>query len=404
MAKSRVISRAKPKRGSSVPGTYRGFSFQTTRFLVHLLRADLGSTITLEAFDDVGVEFSDGSRLAEQAKSYTSRNPLSLRAPEWWCTLRTWVQLVIDGKIDVATTDFVICAPKSSPCDLVMSFHNSTNVKDAAVAVKNAAISVNVKSGTRGASKLNGAIKFLFSHRDIFAQIVSRFRVDIPVDSLDTELRPLLLAKLVSEDAYSHVVKWAHGWVKQEIDKQVDASKPARVQAKAFHEALLQYVRSHDRFDILQSYAGTPARHEVDVELSVREYVRQLRLIDLEHEGLLEAVNDYLRAVVDRTNWSEMGIINGVALDAFASSLTSTWRNIKRRSFLTNRERTPKEQGQLLYSECVEHQTPLDGYNPPSHFVKGSFHALSDEHVIGWHPDYKTLLHKAVNEAESSNE
>src|SRR5271157_563200 len=67
-------------KSSNVPGTYLGFSLQTTRFLEHMLKAANGDTVCLEVFEDVGVEKADGSRIAEQNKSNLTHNPLADRA------------------------------------------------------------------------------------------------------------------------------------------------------------------------------------------------------------------------------------------------------------------------------------------------------------------------------------
>jgi hypothetical protein len=380
------------RRSSSVPGSYRGFSYQATRFLVHLLKSTRESTVCLEAFEDVGVETPAGSRLAEQTKSYLSRNPLATRAPELWKPLRNWVDAVIAKDIDASATSFVLCAPGASPCEIATRFHEAKTLQAAAAAIDFAKATLNGSGKLTDSENLRAHLEFLFAHRDQFGKVIIRFSIDTPPVSADEELKPLVLAMLVSDDAYDDVVRWAHGWVKQRIDEQVATSKPARVKTEDFHNALLNYVRTHDRLDILRSYAGIPSSTDVANELSFREYVRQLRLIDLEDVGILEAVNDYLRAVIDRTLWSEKGFVDETALDDFAQSLTSTWRNIRRRTFLMASDKSSEVQGQLLYSECVEHRALLDGYDPPSHFVKGSLHALSDDHKIGWHPSYENLL------------
>lgn len=64
------------KRSTSVPDSYRGFSLQATRFLYYLLKVDQDDIVSLEYFEDVGVERSDGTKVAEQDKSYLSSNPL----------------------------------------------------------------------------------------------------------------------------------------------------------------------------------------------------------------------------------------------------------------------------------------------------------------------------------------
>jgi hypothetical protein len=380
-------AKSKP-RSSAVPGSFRGFSYQATRFLVHLLRGSSDSCVCLEVFEDVGVEHSDGTRLAEQNKSYLSRNALAPRSSALWKTLKHWVTDLKEGRLDAQGTSFILCAPGATPCDIVEQFHAAASDADAQKAI------VFAKSklfGDAEKSTNSEDIVFAFNNQKEFAAVVSHLVIETPAMNAD-ELKPLFLARLVSEDGYEHVMNWAHGWVKTKIDEALGASLPARIRVNEFHSSLLNYVRAHDRLDILQSYAGIPAPGDIQNELAVRDYVRQLQIINLEDEGILEAVNDYLRAVIDRTHWAENGVIDEATLDTFAKDLTSTWRNIRRRTHLAHASQAEPAQGQLLYSECIEHQAMLDGFPPPNHFVKGSFHALSDDRSIGWHPKYETLL------------
>ncbi len=63
-----------------MPGTVRGILLQVTRFLFYLLRVETTDVVSLELFEDVGVEFADGRKIAEQDKSIRSANPLADRS------------------------------------------------------------------------------------------------------------------------------------------------------------------------------------------------------------------------------------------------------------------------------------------------------------------------------------
>ena len=82
-----AVSEADRRGTSHVPGQYLGYSLQATRFLVHLLEADPGWTISLEVFEDVGVETIEGNKTAEQVKSTLIGNPVSNHAIDFWKTI-----------------------------------------------------------------------------------------------------------------------------------------------------------------------------------------------------------------------------------------------------------------------------------------------------------------------------
>ena len=223
------------------------------------------------------------------------------------------------------------------------------------------------------------------------ATIVAHFTVDTHEHPEDA-LRPLLLEKLVGEDALDDILTWSQGWVKRTIDAFLERGQPARVARQEFHQALLKYVRLHDRDSILRSVAGKVTDKQIATELAVRTYVRQLQLIDVNDLNILVAVNDFLTASVDRTTWSNQGLISETALDTFESELALTWYNKQLRTHAGHADKPTVSQGQLLFADCMEHHTTLDGLETPAAFVRGSWHALAEDLTIGWHPDYKTLL------------
>jgi hypothetical protein len=61
------------RKSSHVPGQYLGYALQPTRLLSLALDAAPGSSLSLEVFEDVGVEESSGERLASQTKTAIGR-------------------------------------------------------------------------------------------------------------------------------------------------------------------------------------------------------------------------------------------------------------------------------------------------------------------------------------------
>lgn len=394
MAKKKSSQTVSKRRSTNVPDTYRGFSVQATRFLYHLLSSGMDDFVSLEYFEDVGVETPDGGRVAEQDKSYRASNPLADRSVVFWKTLRNWCDAAKDGTLPASRTAFIAYAPNATMGNVVQAFHDSKSLEDAKSAIERARGILRKGDAwdISDAAKEHVEIVFAASNIDTVASILVNFSVDATKEGPEEALRPVLLEKFVGPDSFDLVIRQAHGWVKQQIDRFVDLGKPVRILKRDFHEPLLSFIRTHDRINILQSVAGVPTADEVAAELTVRDYVRQLRIIDLEEIAVLEAVNDYLRASVDRTVWSENGLINEESLALLEVELTRTWRNKNRTTRLVHSEKDSKIQGQLTYSDCLEHDAKVDNLMAPRLFIRGSWHALADDLTIGWHPNYPAEL------------
>ncbi|MGO8752730.1 MAG: ABC-three component system protein [Thermoguttaceae bacterium] len=396
-----LSSRSRKRRPSTVPATYLGFSLQATRFLAYLLKASPGDSVCLEVFEDVGVERADGSRIAEQDKSALSTNTLSNRSLDFWKTIRNWVDATASGILDPDKTRFVIYAPRAVPNNIAIWFRDARTDAEATAALQ--AARDRLVQGRRegetfagGDSELDAHLRCVFgADQPDVARIVKNLTIEAGGVSPHDELQQLLLSELVSKEACERVLNWAHGWVKEKIDRLLERREPARVARDEFHAALLNHVRTHDRLDILYSVAGRPGDGEIASDLALRDYVRQLRIIGLEEVDVYSAVNDFLRAAADRTAWCADGLIDRKSLDTLAGDLVTTWRNKKRRVSIAYAERRETEQGQMLYVDCIEHKARLDCLETPEHFIRGSWHALADGRDVGWHPQYLALLEES---------
>jgi hypothetical protein len=143
---------------------------------------------------------------------------------------------------------------------------------------------------------------------------------------------------------------------------------------------------------MLASVAAQPHRDDLERELQMRTYVRQLALIELDDDEKIAAVTDFLKAEVDRVEWARQGRVLEDAYDGFEIELHAAWRNHQRRCEVAHAARTEVDRGKLLYSDCFEHQVRLEQAIVPPHFCRGSFHKLADDIKIGWHPKFADLL------------
>ena len=256
----KISGKSKARKSSNVPGTYLGFSLQTTRFLVRILQASPGDLVCLEVFEDVGVERADGTRIAEQNKSNLAQNPLSDRAVDFWKTLRIWTDGCCSGDLNPDKTFFEIYTSNSAGGEIAESFRDTMTVEKALVAIEKAETTLK-QVPADGGEPLGDAVRVHFqkvmaADRSVLARIVSRFSFESGGGSPQDDLKSLVLQKLVGEDFCDDLLRWAPGWVKRETDRLLEQGVPARLEYTSFHDAAVNFMRNHDRNDILRSFAG----------------------------------------------------------------------------------------------------------------------------------------------------
>lgn len=390
-------TRLRRKRSTAAPGQYLGFTTQSTRFLVRLLEAQQGDTVCLESFADVGVEKLDGTRIAEESKSNLATNPLADRSVAFWKSIRNWVDAIANGALVASATHFHLFVTTATPGTIAKSFHEASSIGDAQKAFAQAkdGLKWNGANLSGYAKDLRPHLQVVFAFPDVVVEIITRFQILDGMGDAHNRVRPMMLRELVSEDACDDVVKWAHGWVKDRVDGLLAAKKLVRIARQDFHASLLNYVRVNDRATMLRSIAGIPSAEEISSELSLRIYVRQARLLGLDEDTVLEAVNDFLAASADRTAWAQDGFISQADVVAYSKDLASTWRHKRGSTLVGHKEKSDVDKGRILYHDCMQVTTGLQGLGTPTHFCRGSLHALADDQTIGWHPDYKVKLNKS---------
>lgn len=387
-----------PRRSTHVPGQYGGYSLQATRMVAKLLDAPSGSAVSLEVFEDVGTESACGHRTAEQVKSTFDGNPVSDRAVDLWKTFSNWVDAVGDGELQIGKASFEIHVSRPATGEIVRSFSEATCLRDAQAALKQARDKLwgtppQYLNRAKVSDGIRGYLDNVFgADESVTCGIIEAFSLSCGRGDSHADLEAKIEEKFTPPELISDVLLHALGWVKSRTDRLVESQRPAVVSRDEFHREVMTYLRKIAYRGVLESFARDPNQEEVESHLRLRDYVRQLGLIECDDDDKLEAVRDFLMASVNRTRWSEQGLIHDSSLDEFEENLVRTWKNNKRVANVEAAGRDDVIKGQLLYSKCSAHQAKLEGFEVPSHFTPGSFHALSDEGTVGWHPDYKNKL------------
>ncbi|HTW90285.1 MAG TPA: ABC-three component system protein [bacterium] len=391
------MSSATPQVPAVAPAQALGFSLQYTRLTALLLQAGVGTYCSLEVLDDVAQQSVDGETRLVQTKSSLGDNPVSDRAIPFWKTLCNWLKLIERGDIDPKKTVFEIYVSRQVGGDIVDSFHAANSTEKARSALDSARTRL---WGTPPTQEIRrrlpaGLARFvdpvLSAPEELVIPMIVGFRLECASTSPSADLQGLLTNAPISPNRVHDVRDKLCGWVKHQVDSRLEKAVPAVISRDDFHREYTAYVTRIDRDTILRSFAPRFSEDEKDAEMS-RDFVQQLEMIELGYEDKLGAISDYLRACYDRTYWSKTGEVHEESFIDLDDALHRTWRNVKQEKLLEHRDRAPVEQGQFVYTGCMQHRTQVQGMVPPDHFIPGCFHRLADDMSIGWHPDYRNAL------------
>lgn len=138
MDKGEVIKKTNIEK-THVPDKVYAFMIQSHHMLYELLNCKDGDSVSVEVFDDVGVEHEDGSKDAIQLKSALSnRNPVSNKAADLWKTMYNWLISVEAGVFDPGKVKFILFLNVNKQGTIVNGFHLAERYDEAVLAWKNA--------------------------------------------------------------------------------------------------------------------------------------------------------------------------------------------------------------------------------------------------------------------------
>lgn len=322
-----------------------GFLRQLDRvFLWLLLKANAGSSVTFECWDDVGVCSPDGTRLAEQDKAFTAEesNPLRNRSEAFWKTLSNWIEECVTGNLDPKTTRFLLWL--SAPCEAgkwVESLFSADTPDAAKAALKKIHADLKADGDDERTKDVYKYISKVFayhkSHPDIVRLIIVNSTKEHGTGKAATDLRDAFRAKYDIFDAALGDDIIAHGkaWVDQEIRAAAEELRPACMQVDALKERMQQKVSEIRNSRILPRVAQ-PSLESVGQEVEAAPtYIQQLNLIEEESLEQIDAASVFLRSAQQRTVWADSSYWPDEAWDDLKSNLLSEYRSEKTRARLS---------------------------------------------------------------------
>lgn len=393
------MAKSKNKKGAQALDAFKGFAAQPTRMALLLLKANPGSFVSLELFEDVGVTDADGSQVASQMKTGNT-NPLSNKAEPLWKTFANWTRQVRDREVDPTRTTFELHVERAKPGSIVKTLAESHTTVAAA---ENAVLMVrdalwgkepDFVSRPKVAATLQPHLDTLFlkqADRRAFAAIIQRFRFTVAGKPALEELHGHLVDTMgIDPTVLEKVMVYFHGWVLTECQRQINATGkppviPRDVAWKEFHS----YYRSLVSGGTLPDAADKPTTADYAALLGL-PFLQQLDLIKADAGTRDFAMTCFFQAGSARTRWVERGLVREESMDAVEKSLLQAHTDIRNSEYRP--DLSAEHQGRALLGKCHQYKCSVEHKDPPDYFVPGCFHWLSDRRRLGWHPEYEKLL------------
>ncbi len=117
-----------------VPDKLYGYGLQVRQMLYELLNCGIDSIVSIEKFDDVGVESGDEKTAIQTKSALSDRNPVSDRAVDLWKTLYNWTIALKEGELPLNFTLFTLVINVNKSGSIVTWLNQAHDEKEAELA------------------------------------------------------------------------------------------------------------------------------------------------------------------------------------------------------------------------------------------------------------------------------
>jgi hypothetical protein len=355
--------------------------------------------VSIEKLDDIAFDKEGSAIELLQTKFHGTPGNLTNRSTDFWKTVRVWVESIKKGDIELGKTVLTLLTTQALPSDTIafyLSCDQSRNPSKALELMSKISKEENVTNS-------KGYTAFL-SLSDIQKQAL--------VDSI------YVLGK--SDDLLGIRLKICR-YGRQSVPPESVEAFVDRLEGVWFKwcvEALSQTPLGLINLGVIQDlidklrpeYTATnlPAEftHElpdvIELDQDVRIFVQQLHLFNAPKTMIEQAIIYYYRAFEQRTKWSIDGLLRPGELSKFDQRLCDAWKD--QQAYLEimadiNSEEGKRKYSAELYHHCLQHGViPIRPDFLETYVAKGSYHLLSDQLKIGWHPEFLNNLGNACNE------
>jgi hypothetical protein len=377
-----------------------GYLYQIRSALLWSLRRlplDPDFLVSIETLDDVTFETvgGDPSDLVQTKHHRAGVSALEDWSPDVWKSLRIWFEGVASGAIP-ATARLFLVTTGTAPLGSAAS-HLRPLGRDVAAAQGALDATASTSTNTANAPAYRAYEAASPSVRTSILERVVVIDASPSVVDLDAELQQSVHWAAGREHRVVFLAYLEGWWIGRVLQQLTDTqshrigSVELELQMSDLRE---QFKREalpidEDLLDFTMDDA-TRAAHED------YKFVRQLELVKAGKRRVANAIRDYYRAFEQRSRWLRDDLVVGMDLDKYEKRLIEEWEIVFEAmrdevgDSATDEARETAARSVLAWAERTSIPIRQDVTAP---FVcRGSFHMLSDDVRIGWHPEFRSRL------------
>ena len=371
-----------------------GFLFQFQRAVQILAEAPNGATLGIETLDDLTTEYRTGEIILEQDKFTSNRNGavFSDVSCKLLGTLTIWLTALLSNEISPETTSFLLVTNDICHDGLVYQISNAKK-RDTALKCLEA-----IQAKRRDSEPYRNLMSLLDNPRgrEMFLLLCQKVELVDGVATFSSSANKVLSLPTSFETKRGLVFETLCGWIHTQAIQAWSAGNPCKIAKQAFVnqlDAILNDLKRTSRRERPESQLPVSADDIACKRDAV--FVRQIGLVTDDESYKTDAICDFLRCVSEKTRLNGEGEISDSDWLDFEDRLERRGKEIWRRNNRLSAGESEEITGFRTMTEVLDsdHHPDLAGEpTTQTYLANGTYHSLSDEKTIGWHPRYLELI------------
>lgn len=353
--------------------------------------------VSIEKLDDIAFETGGNPADILQTKYHGSEGNLTDRSADLWKTIRVWAEGITKGGLDPATTNFTLITTQSAPDTGLVATLLPTSSRD----IKAVRTQLDgIAAETSNAANLSAYAAYnalLDWQKDQLIGSIYILCRSVSIQDVATLIKKELRTTAERKHIDAFCTRLEGEWFKRFISAMSSSDEKEVCLGEVV--AIIDDLRSQFSLTNLTADYADAEPEDIDVDGDDRNFVEQLRIVGYTNMAIRVAIINYYRAYEQRSRWSRDGLVKPGELKDYLKKLKEEWDfhlSIMQPEFDLSNDDQCKKLGRVVYDKCQEDKISnriRKDFNHP-YVARGSYHTLADELVIGWHPNYQSLLQK----------
>lgn len=378
-----------------------GYFYQARYALYLLLNSREEAELSIEGLDDVTFEEAGSPHELLQLKHHLGRTAsLTDSSSDLWWTIRLWSTRLKEGEISLPGIVLTLITTASAPENSIAAALRPGDNRDHRCAYQRLC---GVAKASKNASLAPAFQAFMELSREHQEALVESIQIlDKSPNIFDTADRIKQRIEFSApRGRLDGLYERLEGWWFGKVVGHLSGDSRELIPKFEVHEKIVDIGRQFAIDALPIDFADAEPPTPPDPESDTRRFVLQLKVIAAHSKRIRAAIVDYYRAYEQRSRWVREELVFGEELEKYEKRLKEEWElyfagvedEIQEGA---SEEELQKYGRQVLSWVEREAEIPIRPRVTQPYVMRGSYHILADNLLVGWHPKFLERLQELL--------